>query len=177
MAPKQHLGSNMNYFYQLIIGLISGCFAAWITTFFALKRFYSEKWWEKRATAFIEITGAVYQLKILSEYYSDLKESQRGEPGEYADFVELKPDQLKLMELAALDAHKLIVKYSQIGPLLITDKASNILRDYLKERSKVDYDVHYRGWDTHEAEEHLLTMIQKLLADLLNESKKELRAN
>ncbi|WP_447868433.1 hypothetical protein [Rahnella aceris] len=166
----------MNYLYQLLIGIASGCVAAWVTTFFALKRFYSEKWWEKRAAAFIEITGAVYQLKILYEYHSELKDSLR-DPDEDIRFVELKPEQLEEMEKAANEANKLIAKYSQVGPLLLTERASDILRNYLKEVRVVDYDVHYRGWDTNEAEEHLLTMVQKLLEDLMQESRKELKAN
>jgi len=89
----------------------------------------------------------------------------------------LKPEQLKEMEIAAIEANKLIAKYSQVGPLLLTERASDILRNYLKEVREVDYDVHYRGWDTDEAEEHLLTMVQKLLEDLMHESRKELKAN
>ncbi|MGC8400473.1 hypothetical protein ACP3P6_04310 [Enterobacter mori] len=37
----------MSLILQLIIGLVSGAFGAWVTANFALRRFYSEKWWEK----------------------------------------------------------------------------------------------------------------------------------
>lgn len=166
----------MNYLYQLLVGLFSGCFAAWITTFFALRRFYSEKWWEKRATALIELTDAVYQLKLLQEYNYDLRDYHRGPPEDSPDFVELSKDQLDEMELAAAKARKLIAKYSQVGPLLITDKLSKILIGYVNEGKKVDFDVHYKGWDYEEANEHLLMMTKKLLNDLLQASREELKA-
>lgn len=166
----------MNYFFQLLIGLASGAFVAWVATFFALRRFYSEKWWEKRATAFIELTDSIYQLKILQEYYSELREFNREGPEEFPNFIKLNENQLQEMQAAAAKARNLIIKFSQVGPLLITEKASRLLREYLREEVKVDYDVHFKGWDIEEAEEHLLTMAQKLFEDVLEESRKELKA-
>ena len=155
----------MNYFYQLLIGLLSGLFGAWIAMFFGLKRFYSEKWWEKRAAAFIE------------EYYSDLKSYRMEGPEDYPEFVELNDEQLREMKLSAVRARSLIKKYSHVGQLLITDSASKLLRDYLDEEKRVDYDVHFRGWDYGEAEEHLLSMTKRLFENMLKISRKELKAD
>ena len=166
----------MNYIYQLVIGLASGAFGAWVATLFALKRFYSEKWWEKRAAAFIELTDAIYQRKTIQEYYSELREFQRDGPEEYPNFVKLTDEQLDSFELAANRAMILITKYSQVGPLLITETASKLLQDYLKEERKVDYEVHFKGLPTDEAEDHLLSMTQTLFENILTTSKKELKA-
>lgn len=166
----------MNYVYQLLIGLISGVFGAWMAMFFGLRRFYSEKWWEKRATTFIELTDGIYQLKILQEYNSELKLYRREGPEEYPEFVELNDEQLREMRLAAVRARSLIKKFSHVGQLLITDSASQLLRDYLHEEKRVDFDVHHRGWDTEEAEEHLLSMTTSLFENMLEISKKELKA-
>lgn len=166
----------MNYLWQLLIGLASGAFGAWIATFFALKRFYSEKWWEKRAVAVIELTDSIYQMKTLQEYYSDLKFYQREGPDEYPDFVQLDEPQLRELQLTALKAKKLIIKYSHAGQLLIPESVSTLLRNYLKEERKVDHDVHYQGWDTEEAEDHLLSMTKMLFEKVLKISREELKA-
>jgi hypothetical protein len=166
----------MNYVYQLLIGLISGVFGAWIAMFFGLRRFYSEKWWEKRAATFIELTDGIYQLKVLQEYYSELKLYRREGPEEYPEFVELNDEQLREMRLEAARARSLIKKFSHVGQLLITDGASQLLRDYLNEEKRVDYDVHHRGWDTEEAEEHLLSITKRLFENMLEISRKELKA-
>lgn len=167
----------MNYFYQLLIGLLSGLFGAWIAMFFGLKRFYSEKWWEKRAAAFIELTDGIYQIKVLQEYYSDLKSYRMEGPEDYPEFVELNDEQLREMKLSAVRARSLIKKYSHVGQLLITDSTSKLLRDYLDEEKRVDYDVHFRGWDYGEAEEHLLSMTKRLFENMLKISRKELKAD
>ncbi|HHE5221355.1 TPA: hypothetical protein ACPEW4_004013 [Citrobacter braakii] len=166
----------MNYVWQFLLALSSGAFGAWVATFFALKRFYSEKWWEKRAAAVIELTDSIYQLKVLQEYYSDLRLYQREGPAEFPDFVVLDGAQVKELKLAASKAKSLITKYSHAGQLLIPESVSTLLRDYLTEERKVDHDVHYQGWDTEEAEEHLLSMTKTLFEKVLKISRKELKA-
>ena len=80
------------------------------------------------------------------------------------------------MKLSAARAKSLIKKYSHVGQLLITDSASELLRNYLDEEKRVDYDVHYRGWDTDDAEKHLLSMTNRLFENMLEISRKELKA-
>lgn len=166
----------MNYLWQLLLALASGAFGAWIATVFALKRFYSEKWWEKRAVAVIELTDSIYQMKTLQEYYSDLRIYRREGPDEYPDFVELDEAQIRELQLAASKAKKLIIKYSHAGQLLIPESVSTLLRDFLNEERKVDHDVHFQGWDVEEAEEHLLSMSKKLFEKVLKISREELKA-
>ncbi|EPO5276217.1 hypothetical protein ACTM7X_16850 [Citrobacter braakii] len=166
----------MNYIYQLVISVVAGGLGAWIAMLFALKRFYSEKWWEKRAGALIELTNAIYQVKVLQDYYSDLKEYQRLGPDEYPNFIELSAEKLSKLQISAAEAKDLIVKYSNIGPLLVTESVSKLLTDYLKREDKVDYEVNFQGLDTDDAEEHLLSLTNKLLEDLVKESKSVLKA-
>lgn len=166
----------MNYFYQLIVGLTSGAFVVWLTTALALRRFYSEKWWEKRASALIEITDAVYQLKISQEYHDDLKDFRRDGPEDYPNFTQLNDTQLLEMLEASSKARKTIDKFSQVGPLLITEKVSKLLSDYVKAVAAAEYDVFYRELDTDEAEQHTLDLTRKLLIDLVAVSRKELKS-
>jgi len=166
----------MNYFYQLLIGLVSGSFAAWLTTFLALKRFYNEKWWEKRASAFIEITDAVYQLKNEFEYYCDRREYGKA-PNEFPNFELLDEERIAQMNSASFKAISVVKKFSQVGPLLITEEVSNLLIKYLNEMRKIDNDVYFRGLDEEEAESNQLDITTRLLADLVAVSKKELKSN
>lgn len=166
----------MNYLYQFIVGLTSSALVVWLATVLALRRFYSEKWWEKRASALIEITDAVYQVKIFREYNDDLRDFRRCGPEDYPNFTELNETQYSEMSDASLKAKKAIEKFSQVGPLLITEKVSKLLKDYVKAEATADYDVHYRGWDTDEAEQHILELTRKLLVDLVAVSKKELKS-
>lgn len=135
----------MSYIYQLVISVVAGGLGAWIAMLFALKRFYSEKWWEKRAAALIELTNAIYQIKVLQDYYSGLKEYQRSGSDECPNFFELSAEKLGKLQNSAYEAKELIIKYSNIGPLLVTESVSKLLTDYLKREDKVDYEVNFGG--------------------------------
>ncbi|NBJ34412.1 hypothetical protein GE191_12040 [Serratia fonticola] len=166
----------MAYLAQLLIGLCTGGVAAWLTAQFALRRFYSEKWWEKRATAFIVLTDAVYQVQLAQEYWVLLDESRREGPEEYPNFKELDgPEKAELMEKEKL-AMEVITKFSQVGPLQITEKASKLLISYLKDVQKAQYDVDFLGWETDEAQAHCLELVRTLLKDLIKESSESLKA-
>ncbi|AER32340.1 hypothetical protein [Pantoea ananatis] len=166
----------MNYIYQLLIGLLSGSFAAWLTTFLALRRFYNEKWWEKRASAFIEITDAVYKIKTEYEYYCDRTEFRRA-PDEFPNFILLDETRMAEMQSESSKAMSVINKYSQVGPLLITQQVSNLLSNYLKAERKINNEVYFEGLDADEAEANLLEITSKLLLDLVLASKKELKSD
>ena len=48
---------------RISVGLLIAAFVSWITVRFALKRFVSEKLWEKRAEAYGAILGALHDMK------------------------------------------------------------------------------------------------------------------
>lgn len=167
----------MSLILQLIIGLVSGAFGAWVTANFALRRFYSEKWWEKRASAFIELTDAVYQLKTSFYYYCELREVRHNGPDDSPDFVRLNAEQQEEMDAGNLQAYKIIKKYSQSGLLLLTPKATQLLQGFLKEESRINSDVNYRGMDYSDAEDLFFGNANNLFDELIKESREALKAN
>ncbi|MFH3442209.1 hypothetical protein ABK941_20535 [Enterobacter hormaechei] len=167
----------MSLFFQLIIGLVSGAFGAWVAANFALRRFYSEKWWEKRASAFIELTDAVYQLKTSFYYYCELREVQHNGPDDSPNFVQLNAEQQEEMDAGNFQAYKIIKKYSQSGLLLLTPKATQLLQDFLKEELKINNDVNYKGMEYYEAEELFYDNANNLFNELIKESREVLKAN
>ncbi|MEQ4468528.1 hypothetical protein [Enterobacter asburiae] len=167
----------MSLFFQLIMGIVSGAFGAWIAANFALRRFYSEKWWEKRAAAFIELTDAVYQLKSSYYYYCELREVQNNGPDYSPDFFKLNAEQQEEMNAGNFQASKLIKKYSQSGLLLLTPKSTQLLRDFLKEELRINADVNDNGMEYSEAEELLYGNANNLFDELIKESREVLKAN
>lgn len=48
---------------QFGFSVLSGATGALATTYIALRKFYKEKWWEKRAIAFDELIQSIYVVK------------------------------------------------------------------------------------------------------------------
>ena len=63
----------VNFFVQSTIS-VSGAFLA---AYLAGKRFRDEKWWERKATAYSELVGALHQMKWPSSEHMDAKLENR----------------------------------------------------------------------------------------------------
>lgn len=56
----QEVGS---FFLPLIVPILTGVAAAWFTARFALNRFYHEKWWEKKHTAYSQLIDDLIEIE------------------------------------------------------------------------------------------------------------------
>jgi len=69
---------------QLILailpGLLTAVAASIITVRLSLRRFYSERWWEKKAAAYTEIIDSLYSMKTYIEGLRDAEEFGRELP-------------------------------------------------------------------------------------------------
>ena len=54
---------------KVIIGLVTGSIAAYLTARYALGRYYKEKWWDKRIDLYTQLVDCVYLLKNTADYW------------------------------------------------------------------------------------------------------------
>jgi hypothetical protein len=59
---------------SILAGLIIAFFTSWITVRFALKQFFSERWWERKADAYSKIVEALYHIKNVLQVDLELEE-------------------------------------------------------------------------------------------------------
>jgi len=58
---------------KIVVGAITAVIASYITVRLSLKRFYSEKWWEKKAEAYSAIIESLHHMK---RYFDDVLEAE-----------------------------------------------------------------------------------------------------
>ena len=150
---------------QVGISIFSGAIAALIATKLSLGRFYKEKWWEKRALAFNDLINSVYVINDV--YKRALEECYAFTEG---DALISKEEWSK-----SHDLHSQFDKLSLIGPLTITDKASEMLKIYLKKRREIYDQVGVDAIDATTAFSIMAEESHKLLDCLLVEAKRELK--
>ena len=49
---------------DIIKSLLIAAVASWITVKLSLRKFYTEKWWERKAQAYSEIIGSLARMEI-----------------------------------------------------------------------------------------------------------------
>lgn len=155
----------------IIAGICTGIAVAYFTAKYALKRFYREKWWEKRVAAFLELTGHVYTVKRSTEYWSAYEESKRDQDG---SFQKLSEEEENALSVENKQAMREITRISHLATLTLSQGAAEKLEVYLREQAKI-----YPSWwedeiDAGEAHEKELGLINTLLTGLLDEARSEL---
>jgi len=106
---------------NLMISILSPFLAAFLATFLALKKFSSERWWEQKMKAYLEI---LENLSLIFFYYSSSWD-------DLADTTYMNKTIRSKMHEKYFEAKNVLIKYSASGSILISDESAKILKDYL----------------------------------------------
>jgi hypothetical protein len=94
---------------------LSGVVAVWL----GLRRFRSERWWERKAAAYAAI---IESLHILEDVEDQRIEAIR-------KMVQLPPQHIDDLRSKAVEARAEIRKYANLGGFVVTERTTNILDD------------------------------------------------
>ncbi len=99
---------------QITVGAITAVIASYITVRLSLRRFYSEKWWEKKAEAYSAILEALHYMK--RSFDEDLE----------ADMLrrEIPEDRKEQLRQKYREADDELKKRIDIGQFVLSDEAA-----------------------------------------------------
>lgn len=118
----------MGFFENLLLSLLSASVASYLTAHWSLRKFYSEKWWDKREKAYTELLDALYDLL----QYCEVKKEDYGDGAGYG---EDKLDELGRRYSAGIWRIK---RAAEIGAFVISPSAADVLKK-LVERPELDW--------------------------------------
>ena len=113
----------MTFAGNLLTTLTSAILGALIAYWLAFRRFREEKWWERKADAYIRIMEALHNSQVFSRTHIDF--IQRG--AEISD-----EDDKRLRELSKENTEE-IIRVSNVGKLFLFSTAIDRLQRYLRE--------------------------------------------
>lgn len=103
---------------SVVTGLVVAIVTAIVTVQLSLRRFYSEKWWERKSDAYANIMEALYEMK---KHCDDTMQAE--EPGR--EISEAKKEGMRKTVDKASDE---ITKQTYIGSFIISNEAVQELR-------------------------------------------------
>jgi hypothetical protein len=121
------------------VGLLSSVLAAFLSARWAVRRAFAERWWERKERAYTDIIEALYDLVRYSLLCADESQSQGTEHPKREEFSQRYSD-----------AYWKIQKMTDIGPFVISDAASKILKN-LRDRPQLEW-TENPPWDIYEAD-------------------------
>lgn len=126
---------------QVLVSIVSGVFVAAVasatTAHLAFRRFYSERWWERKASAYGSIIETLYELS-----YAPMRLWTESTDSDIPNANQAELDELQERYEVAMKA---VRKAVAMGSYVISRRAVEILRGFQKEESE--------GW-AHARSEH-----------------------
>lgn len=112
---------------NILTAILIAFLSSWITVQLSLRRYRTEKWWEKKVEAYTRIVEALHNSKALIEAY--LLAVEEG--------ANVSPERKKELEKRAHASYDEIIKAKDVGEFLLSRKAIKCLCRY-QERSTDD---------------------------------------
>ena len=118
---------------QILVAAITAIIASLLTSWFALRRFYSEKWWEKKYESY----GAILEsLHYIGRGFDE-------QMGAAITGVEITDDRKEEHRKKHREARDELAKRMDIGQFVVSDKAVDVLSEFQKELASAG---HARDW-------------------------------
>jgi hypothetical protein len=142
------------------IGIISSCIAAYLSSSWAVKKFYKEKRWERKNEAYEEIINALYNLL----QYCEIEKKDYGQGSGYSD------GKKKEIIDSFNQGYWTIKKISTLKQYFYSNDVCSIL-DKLNNREKLEWNEN-PSWEIYENE---YIAYKNALDDIIKAAKRDLR--
>jgi len=161
-----------SFLLTLIGPTVVGVAAAGFTAYFALNRFYYEKWWEKKHIAYNQLIEKLFELKDSYAYASYFTEMQFEADREGGEYPKGSVDWKKMNELRS-QVHRLYV----LSPISFSPKVKELLDNLLQKDSEMNISIHEEGYLEFIAYEEMTSSIQSAIDEIVQDAKTELKFN
>jgi len=144
----------------VVVSVVTAVVTAVVTVKLALRRFYTEKWWERKTQAYSEIIGSLVKMQICYARWEAKELEQRN----------LSEKAQKRINREYATAKEVLESAVAAGSFLISEKAADVLGSFLKELEKVGSPQYW----FEDLERHYGEVI-KCIAGMREIAKRELR--
>ncbi|EOC1127162.1 hypothetical protein [Cronobacter sakazakii] len=160
----------MDFLSKAGVGLITGVVAAIVTAKVALKRFYHEKWWEKKHIAYNQLVDDLIELKSLygqAHYYAEEK---------YNAGKNDKPREGRTVDWKRY--HQLlrqVQRHFVLAPISLSQSTKELLSRFIEKDAGIEHNVAVDGYPEFMAYSDMSGETQKIIDAIVMDAKKELK--
>lgn len=159
-----------SFFLSLVVPIVTGVAAAGFTTYFALNRFYYEKWWEKKHAAYNQLIDNLFEIQSIYRYAHKFYEkcyqasmNNKPEPKGHVDWARFYEIQAQLHRFYAL------------APISLSNNTQTLLNNFFKKGADSEYSVYEEGYPNFIAYNEMALASQKLIDAIVHDAEAELK--
>jgi len=154
---------------KVAVGIITGSIAAFITAKVTLKRFYHEKWWEKKHIAYNELLDNLFELRDFFKAASRQLNNDRLRRIKYDDEKSGSLDWSRYSEL-----YSILHRKAALSPISLSAQSKIQLDNFFEATSTKNQQVYEEGWPREIAYDELATELDEIIIAIVRDANKEL---
>lgn len=112
----------------VVIGIVVAIVSSVVTVRLSMRRFYSEKWWERKAEAYTTIVEALFHIHLHID--ESIDEGVRGQA--------ISPDRDRTLAMKASEARDHLRRAAALGTFIISPAATDAVSKCLKNLVQAD---------------------------------------
>jgi hypothetical protein len=159
-----------SFFLSLVVPVSTGAIAAGITAYFALNRFYYEKWWEKKHGAYNQLLDDLFEIKSIYTYAARYYERCYKAEQQNLALPKGNVDWTRFYELQAQ-----LRRFYVLAPISLSRSTRELLSQFFKVDEDTDYSVRNENYPDFIAYSEMSTAAQKLIDAIVKDAEKELK--
>ncbi|RZI40004.1 hypothetical protein EGT07_26285 [Herbaspirillum sp. HC18] len=152
----------MELLEKILPSILTAIVASYLTARLSLRKFYSEKWWDKKERAYTEIIESLYDLL----QYCEIKKEDYGDGTKYSE------ERLERLRERHNDAIWKIKRVTAIGAFVISPESAEVLMNLI-ERPRLNWESN-PPWEVYEEDyKHYKAALESIRVH----AKNDLRSN
>ena len=160
---------------KVIIGLVTGSIAAYLTSRYALGRYYKEKWWDKRIDLYTQLVDCVYLLKNTADYWYKHELHHASQFPTYFSYKSKEENEI-LSKSFSNELEKLS-RIGELSSLFLTEECGDKIRSFIENEENLFIQWEFDSIELIDAHKSRLDKLKVLLDDIISEAKRELKVN
>lgn len=157
----------MDFWSKVGVGIITGAIAALVTAKVTLRRFYHEKWWERKHQAYNELVNNLFELQLFYKQAVRVSVRARKRNG-HAEEEKLDWDK-------SADLYSAIQRQLALSPISLSNKTETLVNDFFKNSHAKSLEYFEEGMPEEIVYEEKVSMLKEVIREITHDAKKELK--
>lgn len=155
----------VDFWSKVGVGIITGAVAALLTAKITLKRFYHDKWWERKHQAYNELVNNLFELQV---FFREAKNRSRKERMGRVGLEELDWER-------SVNLHIAIQRQLALAPISLSKKTNDLVHDFFEESHSQDWSMHMEGMPAEVVYDEKVKLLKNVIHEITHDAKKELK--
>lgn len=160
----------VDFFSKAGIGIITGAVAALIAAKVALNRFYHEKWWEKKHSAYNELVDLLIEMKRIYSEASDHYHKVYVAEQSLSEIPDSAFDWSTFAELY-IRLHRAYI----LAPVSLSQKTNVALEKFFRVDAQSDFAIYETGYPKQVAYSEMADEVESLIGKVVSDASNELK--